>query len=228
MPIALVSLVDGERQWLKSKVGIDVCETSRDAAFCSHAILSDDLLLVPDATLDPRFADNPLVTGGMGIRFYAGMPILIGRGHAVGDDLRDRPHRPVAERGPAGGPAGDGAAGGADAGAASGGWRRRAAGGRAEVPAGGEAVIAAEASGGMAGLSSRAGGLWRARAARAARPTGRPPGRRLRRLYVCALGLVALFLVAGQVMVQRSLGAQEGRRPGDQRRRAASGCSASG
>ena len=72
-PIALVSLVDRERQWFKARTGLDATETARDVAFCAHAVLSpDDLMVVPDATRDPRFADNPLVTGAMQIRFYAG------------------------------------------------------------------------------------------------------------------------------------------------------------
>ena len=82
-PISLVSLVDSERQWFKSRIGVDVSETSRDIAFCSHAILESDLLVVPDATRDPRFADNPMVTG-QGIRFYAGAPLRSPEGHAVG------------------------------------------------------------------------------------------------------------------------------------------------
>ena len=62
-PVALISLVDENRQWFKSRVGISLQETSRDISFCAHALLTDDLLVVPDATKDPRFRDNPMVTG---------------------------------------------------------------------------------------------------------------------------------------------------------------------
>ena len=86
MPIALVSLVDKDRQWFKSRHGLAVCETHRDQSFCAYAILpqSKDLLVVFDATLDPRFADNPLVTGAPGIRFYAGAPLRMSNGTALG------------------------------------------------------------------------------------------------------------------------------------------------
>jgi len=62
VPICLISLVDSDRQWFKSKVGLDVCETNRDISFCGHAILHDDIFIVSDATEDARFASNPLVT----------------------------------------------------------------------------------------------------------------------------------------------------------------------
>jgi len=84
LPIALVSLVDRDRQWFKAKVGVDVCETGRDISFCGHAIGSNEVLLVPDATLDPRFADNPLVTGPPFLRFYAGAPLETRPGLRVG------------------------------------------------------------------------------------------------------------------------------------------------
>lgn len=83
-PIALVSLVDERRQWFKSRFGLDVPETPREFSFCGHAVAADELLVVPDATLDPRFADNPLVTTASGVRAYLGVPIHAPGGEAIG------------------------------------------------------------------------------------------------------------------------------------------------
>ena len=84
MPIALVSLVDVDRQWFKSRIGTDLTETPRADALCGHAVLADDALIVRDATIDPRFMDNPLVTGSMHLRFYAGVPLRGVGGQRVG------------------------------------------------------------------------------------------------------------------------------------------------
>lgn len=83
VPIALVSLVDENRQWFKSRTGLDAPETSRDVSFCAHALLTNDALVIPDALLDERFHGNPLVTGAPGIRFYAGQPLSAPNGARV-------------------------------------------------------------------------------------------------------------------------------------------------
>ena len=83
-PISLVSLVEAERQWFKSKVGLEATDTSRDISFCAHAILQPDILIVSDTLADKRFATNPLVTSAPQIRFYAGVPLLSSEGYALG------------------------------------------------------------------------------------------------------------------------------------------------
>lgn len=84
VPIALISLIDADRQWFLSSMGIEVKETSRDISFCAHAILNDEFFIVPDASLDSRFNDNPLVTGSPNIRFYAAHPISAPNGSKLG------------------------------------------------------------------------------------------------------------------------------------------------
>ncbi|HCE28425.1 MAG TPA: histidine kinase [Comamonadaceae bacterium] len=84
VPIALLTLVDGQRQWFKARVGLDATETPRDISFCGHAIMKNDFFIVEDASRDPRFSDNPLVTGEPHIRFYAGAPLSAPGGHRIG------------------------------------------------------------------------------------------------------------------------------------------------
>jgi anti-sigma regulatory factor (Ser/Thr protein kinase) len=83
-PIALLTLVDADRQWFKSRVGMTVAETSRAISFCTHAIQHRDVMVVPDARADARFCENPQVTGDPHIRFYAGAPLVTRDGHALG------------------------------------------------------------------------------------------------------------------------------------------------
>ncbi|MBI1346998.1 SpoIIE family protein phosphatase [bacterium] len=99
VPIAYVALIDTERQWFKAHVGLNVIQTDRGISFCGHAILEQQPLIVPDARLDRRFADNPLVTGEPFVRFYAGHPLAGPRGYHVGTlCLVDREPRTLTEQ----------------------------------------------------------------------------------------------------------------------------------
>lgn len=84
VPIVLVSLVDENRQWFKARIGLDATETPRCISFCTHALFRSDMLIIPDATQDERFATNPLVTGAPHIRFYAGAPLKAPNGSRIG------------------------------------------------------------------------------------------------------------------------------------------------
>jgi GAF domain-containing protein len=83
-PMALVTVLTSRRQWFKARTGVDLAETPRDWAFCSHAIVQEEPLMVEDASRDARFAANPLVTGPLRVRFYAGVPLVDAGGHALG------------------------------------------------------------------------------------------------------------------------------------------------
>ncbi len=84
VPTVLISLLERERQFFKARVGFDPCETSRDVSFCAHAIMHDDIMIVPDAAKDSRFSSNPLVIGPPFIRFYAGKPLVTQKGIKLG------------------------------------------------------------------------------------------------------------------------------------------------
>lgn len=99
VPIAYVAMIDSTRQWFKSKQGLMACQTPRDISFCGHAVLIDEALVIPDATRDPRFADNPMVTGEPFVRFYAGQSLKTQDGRRVGTlCVVDRKPREFSER----------------------------------------------------------------------------------------------------------------------------------
>jgi GAF domain-containing protein len=84
VPIALITLVDRDRQWFKSVYGLDACQTPRSASFCAYTITQESEFVVKNAACDPRFRDNPLVVSDPQIRFYAGLPLRPANGHALG------------------------------------------------------------------------------------------------------------------------------------------------
>src|SRR5262249_1934421 len=83
-PISLITLIDSDRHWFKSKVGMDINETTRDVSFCAHALVDNRMLVVENATKDPRFADNPYVSTASPVRFYAGAPLVMADGNSLG------------------------------------------------------------------------------------------------------------------------------------------------
>jgi GAF domain-containing protein len=84
VPFSLLSFIDENRQWMKACMGTDMRQSSRDIAFCAHAILHDEVMVIPDATQDVRFMDNPLVVGPPAVRFYAGAPLVNSEGFKLG------------------------------------------------------------------------------------------------------------------------------------------------
>src|SRR6478735_4894129 len=83
-PVGAITFIESERQWIKSEQGLGLPETPRDISFCTHALLGDDVMVVEDATCDPRFASNPYVTAEGGVRFYAGAPLTTTEGYRLG------------------------------------------------------------------------------------------------------------------------------------------------
>ena len=84
VPVALITLVDRDRVWFKSRIGLAACDAARDTSFCGHAIVVPELFVVPDMLQDSRFADHPMVIGEPGLRMYAGAPLLLRSGHVAG------------------------------------------------------------------------------------------------------------------------------------------------